>query len=446
MRELGEIISKDSYDAIIIGGGFAGLAAARELEMLGRRVLILEARDRLGGRTWTSRRLGCDLELGGTYVHWSQPHLWNELTRYNLEIEEAPSAEMAYWITDGKVKSGTPEELASIIKESYERILKEAMKYIPNPFDQSKLEALKKVDSLSVIDFVGRFNLTKEQRDLLSSSLGINFNGPPEEGAATQMFRWWAFSNGSRSIFTDTVGRFKIKGGTKALVEGMASDIQSEIKCSSVVASIEYVGGQVVVKTTDEEIFHANTAVVTVPLSVLERIEFKPALSHVKQEFIKEKQVSQGVKVWARIKGVLHPFITYAPADYPLQSIHFEKTIDGDTIVVGFGSDASRLNPDDRYSVEQAIRQWLPEIEVIEATGHDWTNDQFSMETWPMLKPNQLTLYMEEMRRSDNAIFLAGTTFANGWGGFIDGAIENGIETGRKVHQYLEELSLTGCL
>jgi hypothetical protein len=61
--------------------GFAGLVAARELGRAGLDVLVLEARDLVGGRTWTDRRLGHDLELGGTWVHWVQPHTWAEMTR-----------------------------------------------------------------------------------------------------------------------------------------------------------------------------------------------------------------------------------------------------------------------------------------------------------------------------------------------------------------------------
>lgn len=434
---MGENFTK-VYDAIIIGAGFAGLAAARELEMLGCRVLILEARDRLGGRTWTDRRLGCDLELGGTYVHWFQPHVWSELTRYNLEIYEAPPAEKAYWITDGKVKSGTTEDLRSVLNESYERMMKEAITSYPYPFERPK-NISKEIDGIPITEFIENFDLTNEQRDLISSSLGINYSGPPEEGAASQMFRWWAFSQGSRAIFTDTAGRFKIKGGTRSLVKAIASDIKSEIKYSCVVSSVENIDGNIVVQTIDGEIFNSKTVIVTVPLSILDNIDFKPALSELKQAFISEKQVSRGLKVWARIKGVLEPFVTYAPADYPLQSIHYESTVEGDTIVVGFGSDAGRLNPEDRNAVEMAIRLWLPEVEVIGVTGHDWTNDEFSKETWPMLKPNQLTSYIEEMRLPESGLYLAGTTYANGWAGFIDGAIENGISTGRKVHHYLKK-------
>ena len=60
---------KSKYDVIVIGAGFAGLIAAREIS---RRhdvsVLIVEGRDRIGGRTWTAKALGEDFEMGGTWV------------------------------------------------------------------------------------------------------------------------------------------------------------------------------------------------------------------------------------------------------------------------------------------------------------------------------------------------------------------------------------------
>ena len=82
-------------DVVVIGAGFAGLVAARELGRAGFDVIVLEARDRVGGRTWTDRRLGHDLELGGTWVHWVQPHTWAEMTRYGREITRSPAVEEA---------------------------------------------------------------------------------------------------------------------------------------------------------------------------------------------------------------------------------------------------------------------------------------------------------------------------------------------------------------
>jgi len=59
------------YDVVVIGAGYAGLIAARDLSAnRNRSVLLLEARDRVGGRTWTANELGEEIEMGGTWVHW----------------------------------------------------------------------------------------------------------------------------------------------------------------------------------------------------------------------------------------------------------------------------------------------------------------------------------------------------------------------------------------
>ena len=55
----------DRYDVVVIGGGFAGVTAARESALRGRSVLLLEARDRLGGRTWSAQWNGVAVEYGG---------------------------------------------------------------------------------------------------------------------------------------------------------------------------------------------------------------------------------------------------------------------------------------------------------------------------------------------------------------------------------------------
>ena len=87
------------HDAELIGVGV--LIAARELSRAGRRVLVLEGRDRIGGRNWLAERMGAELELGGTWVHWTQPHVWAELTRYGLETTPSPEPERAFWWADG---------------------------------------------------------------------------------------------------------------------------------------------------------------------------------------------------------------------------------------------------------------------------------------------------------------------------------------------------------
>lgn len=81
------------YDVIVIGAGFAGLIAARDLSRLhGLRVLLIEARDRIGGRTWTAKELGEDIEMGGTWIHWSVAHV-QALFQVNISQESAASVQ-----------------------------------------------------------------------------------------------------------------------------------------------------------------------------------------------------------------------------------------------------------------------------------------------------------------------------------------------------------------
>ncbi len=73
-------------DVVVIGAGFAGVTAARDLSLAGRSVVLLEARDRVGGRTYTGEAFGRRVEFGGTYVHWTQPHVWRELQRHGIPL------------------------------------------------------------------------------------------------------------------------------------------------------------------------------------------------------------------------------------------------------------------------------------------------------------------------------------------------------------------------
>lgn len=72
------------HDVVVVGAGYAGLTAVRDLTIAGHDVLLLEGRDRIGGRTWSSDIEGYPYEMGGTWVHWNQPFIWREMARYGM--------------------------------------------------------------------------------------------------------------------------------------------------------------------------------------------------------------------------------------------------------------------------------------------------------------------------------------------------------------------------
>lgn len=90
-------------------------------------MLLLEARDRIGGRSWSSDIGGYPFEMGGTWVHWGQPNVWAQISRYNMREE----LEISYDFTAGLNKylltttEGTQamtheEEVSSSFKCSYQ--------------------------------------------------------------------------------------------------------------------------------------------------------------------------------------------------------------------------------------------------------------------------------------------------------------------------------------
>ena len=425
------------YDVVVIGGGFAGATAARELRHKGLGVLIVEARDRFGGRTWTRKALGHRIELGGTWVHWIQPHVWAEITRYGLELTQSPLPRWSRWIVDGELRKGSAEEFLGLLDGGMSSFLEDSRVRFERPYEPFHGEDLKEIDGLSVTDRLDEMGLDREQYAMNEGFWSICFNAPAREGALTQALRWGALSMGDWQLMLEAAATYKFAGGTRALMEAIIADGGADTQLSKPVDVIERSGEGATVITRDADRISARAIIVTAPLNALNNIEFRPGLSEGKRYAASEGQASRGLKVWARLRGEMEPFVTLAPSDQPLMWLQYEYAVDGDSLLIGFGADARRLDANDSAAVQKAIRTWLPDAEVVDSIGHDWVSDEFSQQTWPMLKPNQLTRYLRELQRPEDSVFLAGSDYANGWMGFIDGAIESGLQVSREVNEHL---------
>jgi monoamine oxidase len=429
------------YDVVVIGGGFAGVTAARDLRRRGKSVLLLEARDRLGGRTWTSEFAGQPVEMGGTWVHWMQPHVWAEITRYGLQITESPRAEEERaWIADGTLHHAPAETFYPLLNAAIARFCHDAHTIFERPHDPLfRAEAVAAIDAQSVRDRLDTLDLPRETSGLLNGLWSSACSAPIAEAGLSVPLRWFALAGWDGLRMLDADSRYKLVGGTRRLIEAMVADGRPDVRLSSPVAAVDQDGDGATVSTRDGQTFSARAVVVTVPLNALRAVEFRPALSSGKQEAVAEGQASRGVKVWIRVRGELPHFSANAPDEYGLTSLHSEAHLPGATLLVGFGPAADRLDPSDREAVARAVRALRPEAEVEEVKGHDWVADEFSRGTWPVYRPRQLTRHLRALQHSEGRVFLAGSELANGWCGFIDGAIESGLVAARRVAELLAE-------
>ncbi len=427
-----ECAMTERFDVVVVGAGFAGLTVARELRHRGASVMVLEARDRIGGRTWTDHRLGRDLELGGTWVHWTQPHVWAEITRYELGISQSPLARTAYWQAGGRVRSGSPDELFGLFDPGMVAMLADSREYFDRPYEPFRRDDLDELDQQSVTDRIASLDLPPDQDELVRGMWALNFNAPPEQGGLTQALRWCSAASGSWQLLFEACATYKFTDGTTALAGAMASDGGAEIRLDSQVARIAQTTVGVRVTTVTGETFEAGDLVVTLPLNVLSSIEFEPGLSALTQEAAQQGQASQGVKTWIKVRGEVEPFLVFGGPDLPLTFAQTEYTVDGDTLLVAFGPEEARLAADDLDGIAKALAIWRPELEVVEVAGHNWVSDPFAAQTWPMLRPGQLRM-LRELQAPDGRVHLAGSDYATGWAGFIDGAIESGLRTAHRL-------------
>ncbi len=420
------------YDVVVVGAGFAGLTVAREVSRSGRRVIVLEARERIGGRAWLDRRLGMDLELGGTWVHWTQPHVWAELRRYGIGLAPSPTPTEAYWWDGARTVVGRPDELLELLDNPNELLTARSRTVFPQPYAALDSELARSLDNVSLLDEIDLLPITPEQRTLLRSFWTLNFNGRIDDAAFTQALRWVALSNGDWRVMFETCATYKIAGGTTALLDAIRADVDGAVVLGADVQSIVQEGDRATVITADAS-YTASDVVVTVPLHALHRIEFSPGVSPAAKTAVTSGQLGLGTKIWFTIDGEHAPFVAMGGHDWPLNFFQSEYVRDGRTFVVGFGPDAGAIDPSDADAIQAVLNRLVPHARVLESTGHDWVADPFAQETWPMHRLGFLSESLAALQQPFGRVLLAGSDVADGWGGFIDGAIDSGMKAARVI-------------
>jgi len=422
-------------DAIVIGAGFAGIAAARELQEAGRRVLVLEARDRIGGRTWYREipETGVWAEYGGMFFsRATQPHLARETERYGIGVDPGSQPDVLRWICGDRRREGL-EEIERLQATLESSGLRDALAVTKAAFDGPGRTALAAFD-IPVADFVDGLGAQPESADYLRSFMASMGGGSIDRCSALPLLWDMVEVNYSPAdVFVD-VGELFIDG-TKSLIDAMAAGLH--VRFGAVVTAVTHGDEGVTIALADGGTLSASAVVVALPLNLWADVTFDPPLAEPKRRAAATGHAGEVSKVLAILEHAPDTYIG-AAWDTPIQAGFVTKAAgEGRRLFMGF-SVQDRVDLADPAAIAAAVRAHLPEAEVVTTSSHDWVSDPYAKGTWLSTPPSWFSDgTFEALSEHEGRLGFAGSDIAAEGAGWIEGAVGSGIDAAAHVQDVL---------
>ena len=285
-------------DVAVVGAGVAGLAAASRLVAEGRDVVVLEARDRVGGRLWNTEIGGEANELGGEWVAPYHARLHELLPELGIELFPAyRDGDDVYVDENGHARRHSGDD--SGLPSSSERALKEA---------DGKLDALAKeldpeapwehprareLDTVTFAEWLRSEVPDEEARENLSSYLSDGFLTKPAHAFSLLQGLWAiAGAGGTYELFeAEQCLAYRVVGGSQLIPLRLAERLGERVVLSSPVSAIRWSDGQVEVDAGLTTV-RAAGAIVAVPPNLTAAIRFEPVLPAWRMRL--QQAISQG--------------------------------------------------------------------------------------------------------------------------------------------------------
>ncbi|MGA5896280.1 flavin monoamine oxidase family protein [Streptomyces venetus] len=421
--------SRASYDVIVIGAGFAGASAARALTAKGLNVLVLEARNRIGGRVLTSTFAGEQVEMGGTWVDEKQPNVWREVQRYNLALTADAPPVRSYFptTTTGGWQAFDSVDLFTRQSQVVTPLFDGSRTWFPDPYKPfTREDLLRDLDRLSMRDRVEQMRFSAAEQ-LLADPATSYLTGSASTMGLTELAHWWALSGHTYEGY-GSINTYRPTVGSTALVQAILNESKATVKLNAPVTAVAVNGTQVTV-TARGTTYTAGGVVVAVPVNVWNSIRFSPGLP---SEFTGLSTRGLGVrtaqKFMMHVKGAgLGRFSAESPAasSSKITAVFpFKERSDGN-IVIGF-SNAASFNAGDRATVQTELRKIIPGVEVVAVSAQNWGQDPYSQGGWAVRGPGVLMGPLRAVQQPVGRLTFATSDIASGWNGYMDGAIERG--------------------
>lgn len=445
-------MERQHADVIVIGAGFAGLAAARRLVTAGFRPLVLEARDRVGGRVFTEVHEGVPLDLGGQWLGPTQTRAMELVRELGIELFRQRVAGKHVLDLNGRrrffrgtVPTVGPLALASIGWAWWR--LDRIAKQVPLDAPWTARHAAR-WDSMTLESFLRRNLPSPTARKLFRYAMETVFAADPADLSLLHA-AFYIHSGGNLDRLLSSEGgaqQDRVVGGMQRFAEALAAPIRDRIEFRAPVRAIEH-GARGVVVRTDRGSHTALRAIVALPPMLAGRIGYEPALSGVRDQLT--QRVPQGAVIkclaiydtpfW-RDEGLSGHGITDVGPAHVLFDASPPQGSPG--VLLGFIEGAAARAWSGRPLVERreaVLRSFARcfgdrALRPVRYIDKSWIEDEWARGCYAgYFPPGVWTSSGAAIRAPIGRLHWAGTETATTWNGYIDGAIRSGERAADEV-------------
>jgi monoamine oxidase len=440
-------------DVLVVGAGLAGLTAARELTAAGRSVLVLEARDRVGGRI-VNEDIGDGkiVEMGGAYAGPTQDRIL--ALAAELDVGTFPTYDTGKKVLHFNGKRGTysgaiprisPLVLADVAQAQAR--LELLARKVPTDTPWTAPDA-DRLDGQSFETWIRRHAASRTARKLLALGTEAVFAAEPGDLSALHVL-FYSHAGGSFQRLIDTTGgaqQDRFVGGSALIADRLAARLGDVVRLGAAVSRIE-VSGDAVIATTAAGQVEGRRIIVTVPPLLAGRIDYEPAMPPLREQLTQRAPMGSVIKCMAiydepfwRADGLSGQ----ATGDGTGSRVVFDNSPpDGSPgILLAFveGGEARRLGREPLEVRRRAVLESLARYFGSRAGNPQrYLERDWQQETWTggcygtLFGPNVWTRYGHALREPVGPVHWAGTETASQWTGYMDGAVRSGERAAAEV-------------